>query len=88
MTTMYKTRIISYMERTSPETAFEANTSDGIKSMIVEAIDEIEHLLSAKETAESLGLDDLAKEIYDASVFAGKWVIKLQHLARKETNNA
>ena len=68
--------IISYMERTSPETACEANTPSGRRMIRREAKEEIAMLMSAKESFELLGQKEAAKEALNKAVFAAKWLVK------------
>lgn len=68
--------IIEYMERTSPETAREANTPSAIEMIRREAKEEIALMVSVKETAEKLGMEEFAKELFNKAVFATKWLVK------------
>lgn len=64
------------MERTSPETAREANTLSGIEMIRRDAKEEIATLMSAKESFDRLGQTEAAKEAFNKAVFATKWLVK------------
>lgn len=89
----YKSRLVRYIETTTPETAKNANSADACRFLLKEMLEEVDAIKSAQRTASELAtatdfqtsgeFRKLASELTQQALALLKWAVNFERLCNE-----